>query len=52
MGELPKTIALPLSTTGIPFVNANGVAVRIKDHRHTANRRCQWLDAEFHLVIL
>ena len=39
------------STTGIAFVNANAVAVRIKNHRHAANRRWQRFDAELHPVL-
>jgi hypothetical protein len=33
-------------------VNANAIAVGIKDHRHPANRRGEWLDSKFHIVAL
>jgi hypothetical protein len=39
------------SAAGVPFVNADAVAVGIKDHRHAANRRGHRLDAELHLVL-
>src|SRR5215469_9563739 len=36
----------------VSLVNANAVAVGIKNHRHAADRRGHRLNAEFHIVLL
>ena len=33
-------------------MNADGVAIGIKDHRHSAYRRGEWLDSKFDIVLL
>src|SRR2546426_10917318 len=34
----------------VAFVNANGVAIRIENHRHAANGRLDRFDAELHVL--
>src|SRR5208282_6384365 len=40
------------STAWVSLVNANAVAVGIKNHRHAADWRGHRLNAEFHIVLL
>jgi len=42
---------MPKELFRIPFVDANGVAVGIVNHRHVADGRGHRLDAKFHVVL-